>query len=109
MGVDARIRFLVLFPQQGCTIRRLVSLARPRRLAEPDLVQNSICQGAPLASAHLFLAPLRHWLLVPVLVLLPVPALVPAPALSHPAALLRPSSDVSRASPGGFQAASAPA
>ena len=39
MGVDARIRFLVLFPQQGCTIRRLVSLARPRRLAEPDKAQ----------------------------------------------------------------------
>ena len=27
---------------QGCTIRRLVSLARPRRLAEPDSTQNSI-------------------------------------------------------------------
>ena len=42
MGVGARIRFLVLYPLQGCTIRRLVSLARPRRLAEPDKAQNSI-------------------------------------------------------------------
>ena len=39
---DRTVLFLVLYPLQGCTICRLVSLARPRRLAEPDLVQNSI-------------------------------------------------------------------
>ena len=39
---DRTVLFLFLYPLQGCTICRLVSLARPRRLAEPDLVQNSI-------------------------------------------------------------------
>ena len=50
MGVGARIRFLVLCPLQGCTICRLVSLARPRRLAEPDLAQNSITTADVIAS-----------------------------------------------------------
>ena len=40
---DRTVLLLVLYPLQGCTICRLVSLARPRRLAEPDLVLNSIC------------------------------------------------------------------
>ena len=42
---DRIVLILVLYPLQGCTICRLVSLARPRRLAEPDLVQNSIDPG----------------------------------------------------------------
>ena len=52
MGVGARIRFLVLYPLQGCTICRLVSLARPRRLAEPDLVQNSIPAAGAAGAVH---------------------------------------------------------
>ena len=36
---DRIVLILVLYPLQGCTICRLVSLARPRRLAEPDKAQ----------------------------------------------------------------------
>ena len=42
MGVGARIRFLVLYPLQGCTICRLVSLARRRPARGRALLEWSV-------------------------------------------------------------------
>ena len=42
VSVDARNRFIVLYQLQGCTLRRLVSLARPWRLTEPEIAQKPI-------------------------------------------------------------------